>query len=964
MAFRSGTNPRLVLLWILLILIYAPGSFAQTAGGTLRGQVSDPSGSVIPGAHVVATGPAGQKTRADTWRDGTYEIKNLPPGAYGVNITAKGFSPFEVLDFAIAANQVQRLDVTLSLEVQKEEVLVESTTPSVDVSPDANAGAIVMTERDLQALSDDPDELLNDLQALAGPSAGPNGGQIYIDGFTAGQLPPKSAIREIRINQNPFSSEYDKLGYGRIEIFTKPGMDKLHGDVQLQGNSSAFNSQNPFLTSEPGYDSWQFSGNIGGPIGKKASVFFSSQYRDINDIAVVNAQVLDANFNPVPFSESIPNPRKRVNLGPRVDYQLTATNTLSVRYQYYRDDLTNQGVGGFALASQAYELLNTEHTLQISDTQVFGTKVVNETRFQFLHEPVTQTPVSTAPTVIVPGAFLMGGSSAGTLHLTANHYEIQNYTQMALGKHTVKLGMRLREVTNDDNTTSGFNGTFHFSSLATYQSAVQGLGGLPTQFSITTGTPETSISMFDSGVYIQDDWKVRPNLTLSGGLRLESQTGISNHLDWAPRVAVAWGIARGKAAPKTVLRAGVGIFYDRFGDNLILQAERLNGINQKQFVVVNPCFFPNIPALPFTCPGGSTLTILPTIYRIAPNLHAPGVLQTAVVLERQVTRTVNFSLTYLNARGFDQLLTNNINTPLPGTFPNNPVYPLGQPGNVYQYQSEGVFRQNQLLAQVNVRMGAKLTLFANYVLNYANSDTAGAGSFPSDPFNIRRDYGRASFDYRSRFFLGGSYTVPHGFRFSPFVIVSTGQPYSMTLSEDLIGSSQFNQRPAFASAASLPQNVVVTRFGSFDTIPQPGETLVPVNSLVGPARFTMNLRVSKTWGFGAVSESSAAAGAGGGPRGGPGMGREGGGRGPGGMGGFGGAAATNKRYNLTLSVNARNIFNYTNLNTPTAVLNPPSSSSPEATESPFFAKSNALQGGPFSSNSASRVIYLQFGFTF
>jgi hypothetical protein len=946
-----------------VILLSAPGSHGQTGRGSLRGQVTDPSGSVIPGAHVTVTGPAGQTATTDTGHDGSYEVKNLPPGTYGVTITAKGFSPFEVLDFVIAANETKKLDVTLSLEVQKEEVIVESTTPSVEVSPEANAGAIVMTEKDLQALSDDPDELQNDLQALAGPAAGPSGGQIYIDGFTAGQLPPKSAIREIRINQNPFSSEYDKLGYGRIEIFTKPGMDKLHGDVQFQGNSSAFNSQNPFATSEPGYYSTLFSGNIGGPLGKKASVYFTSQYRNINDVAVVNAEVLDPSFNPVTFSQSIPNPKTRVNLGPRIDYQLTPTNTLSVRYQYYRDDLTNQGVGGFALASQAFETLNTEHTLQISDTQVFGTKVVNETRFQFLRDNVTQTPVSTDPTIIVPGAFIMGGNASGTAHLIANHYEIQNYTQMVFGKHTVKFGVRLRVVTDDSSATAGFNGTFRFASLDTYESAVQGLGGLPTQFSITTGIPETDVSMFDSGVYLQDDWKVRPNLTLSGGLRLESQTDINNHLNWAPRVAVAWGIGRGKTAPKTVLRAGLGLFYDRFPDNLILQAERLNGINQQQFVVMNPCFFPNIPAPPFTCPGGSPIAALPTIYRIASNLRAPGVLQTAVVLERQVTKTVNFSLTYLNARGFDQLLTNNINTALPGTFPNNPAYPLGRPGNVYQYQSEAVFRQNQLLAQVNVRMGSKLTLFSNYVLNYANSDTAGASSFPSNPFNISQDYGRASFDYRSRFFMGGSWNLPRGFRISPFMIVSTGQPYSITLSEDLIGSSQFNQRPAFATAASLPQNVVVTRFGSFDTIPQPGETLVPSNSLVGPARFTLNLRVGKTWGFGAGAERSSAAGGGGGggtfggPRG-PG-GREGGG-----MGGFGGGAPTSKRYNLTLSVNARNVLNYTNLNTPTAVLNPPNASSPVATESPFFAKSNALQGGPFSSTSASRIIYLQLGFTF
>ena len=149
----------------------------------------------------------------------------------------------------------------------------------------------MLSGKDLEALPDDPDELQADLEALAGPSAGPNGGQIYIDGFTAGQLPPKSSIREIRINQNPFSAEYDKLGYGRIEIFTKPGTDKFHGQFSVEGNSSGLNTRNPFLDADATqpYDSVIYMGNIGGPINKKASFFFNVQRRNIDEIAVVNA---------------------------------------------------------------------------------------------------------------------------------------------------------------------------------------------------------------------------------------------------------------------------------------------------------------------------------------------------------------------------------------------------------------------------------------------------------------------------------------------------------------------------------------------------------------------------------------------------------------------------------------------------------------------------------------------------
>ena len=961
MLSRIRQNLLYITLYAFVQLIPVSALHAQLASGTLRGLVTDPSGSAVTGAKVTVRRPDGNSSETITGHDGRFEIKELPPGKCVVEVTAKGFAPFEVLDYEIAAGRATNLDVTLSLAVQKERVIVESTSPTVEVSPEQNAGAIVMTQKDLDALADDPDELQSDLEALAGPSAGPNGGQIYIDGFTGGQLPPKSAIREIRINQNPFSAEYDKLGYGRIEIFTKPGMDQLHGELRLSGNDASFNSRNPFAASEPGYNSELFSGNVGGPLNKKASFFLSAQYRNINDVSVVNAQVLDPSFHPVPFNESIASPRTRVNLSPRIDVQVTPNNTLSVRYQYYRDDLSNQGVGGFDLDSEAFDSLDTEHTLQISDTQVFGTRIVNETRFQFIHSPFDQTPADEADaTILVPGAFQGGGSSAGTIRQALNHYELQNYTQIALAKHTIKFGARLREVTEDSRETSGFNGTFYFSSLAAYQSALQGTGGMPTQFAITVGALQTSDSMFDGGFYVSDDWKVRPNITLSGGLRLETQTGMRDHVDWAPRLAVAWGLGHGKSGPRTVIRAGTGIFYERFPEELLFQARRLNGTHQAQCVYSDPTFFPNVPVVstPGMCPGMAT-AVLPTEYRISRRLHAPGVFQTAVVLERQLNRVTSLSLTYLNSRGFDQLLTNNINTPLPGTFPTAPVYPLGAPGNVYQYQSEGVFRQQQLFVQVTVRAGTRLTLFSNYILNYAKSDTSGAGSFPSNPFDLQQDYGRASFDYRNRLYMGGSLGLPHGFRVAPFLVVTSGQPYSITLSQDFVGSSQFNQRPAFASAASLPQNVVMTKYGAFDTVPEPGETLVPINSLDGPARFSLHLTVSKTWGFGRPREGSgeaASGGGGGGPRGGPGGGR----------GGYRGmfGAPTGKRYNLTLSAHARNVFNHTNLSTPTAVLNPPSDTTPVATESPFFARSNQLAGGPFSSQSSSRQVYLQLAFSF
>src|SRR3984957_6666780 len=286
---------------------------APTGTGALRGQVTDPSSAAISGATVVATPATAAPIAVQTNNQGMYEFKSLPDGTYSVTVVAQGFTLYEN-DKVVVADQALRLNVTMAIEVEQQKINVSDTAPTVDVNPSNNAGAIMISGKELEALPDDPHELQSDLEALAGPSAGPNGGQMYIDGFTAGQLPPKSSIREIRINQNPFSAEYDKLGYGRIEIFTKPGTDKFHGQFLADGNDSPFNAPNPFAGGEPPYYSTQFNGNIGGPLSKKASFFFNLDRRDINELSIINATDPDSGGI---FAGSIGNPRHRTNGGPR-----------------------------------------------------------------------------------------------------------------------------------------------------------------------------------------------------------------------------------------------------------------------------------------------------------------------------------------------------------------------------------------------------------------------------------------------------------------------------------------------------------------------------------------------------------------------------------------------------------------------------------------------------------------------
>jgi len=933
--------------------------------GTLRGQVTDPSGAVVANATVAILVSGGPTYSTTTNRSGNYEIGNLAPGKYTVTANAKGFAVFVQNDVDVAGGQVAQFNIPLDINVKEEKVNVESEGPTLDTNPANNASAIVLRDKDLEALPDDPDELQADLEALAGPSAGPNGGQLYIDGFTGGQLPPKSSIREIRINSNPFSAEYDKLGYGRIEIFTKPGTDKYHGQFSVVGNSSALNTRNPYLgdAAQTPYDSVIYQGNFGGPINKKSSFFFDVQRRNIDEIAVVNATVLNPEFLPTPFQESVPNPHTRTNIGSRFDDQVSTNNTLTARYQFYRDTQRNAGVGGLALPEAGYDANSTEHTVQISDTQILGAKVVNETHFQYLRENSRQNPLSTAAAIDVFGEFTGGGSSSGTQTDHQDHYEVQNYTSISAGKHFVKFGARLRVVHDVNVSKAGFNGTYTFPDLMTYANAQQGLPiGTPLQFSISgtaSGAPASvPVTMVDAGLYVQDDWKVRPNLTLSGGLRFETQSDIHDHADWAPRLGFAWGLGGGgKSAPKTVLRGGFGLFYDRFTEASILNAYRQNGVVQQQAVVFDPTFYPAVPAVSTLPPTAQA------IYQINSELHAPYIMQTAFSMERQFTKIANLTVTYLNARGVHQFLSLNVNAPLPGT-PDSPLSNRPDPsaGPIYQYVSDGVFRQNQLITNFNIRAGAKLSLFGYYSLNYAISDTAGVSSFPSDQYDVGADYGRASFDIRHRVFFGGTIGMPHGFRLSPFMIFNSGSPYNVSVGQDLNNDSTFNDRPALGvnptGSCPFPTPAACSRY----VIPTSSSVLIPVNDLTGPNHFGLNLRLAKSFGFGPEvgGKNAAQAGGGppgGGPPGGGGGGPRGGGGGGGGFGrggGFGGMGpGTTRRYNLTFSVNARNVLNKVNAATPIGTLT-----------SSHFGQSTNLAGGPFSSQAANRKIELQAMFSF
>lgn len=981
-------------------VLFSASVFAQQ-NGTISGQVQDTLGAVVTGASVTVVNAAGVEKTAVSNQSGEFTVSGLAPGRYIVRVKATNFALYENNEVDVAAGQRQELNVPLTVEAVAENVDV-SANAGVSTDPENNAGATVLKEKELEALPDDPDELQSALQALAGASAGPNGGQIYIDGFTGGQLPPKNSIREIRINQNPFSAEFDRLGFGRIEILTKPGSDKWRGQAFANFNDEQLNSRNPFALNRAPSQLRFFGGNISGPVQKgRSSFFIGVNNRDVSNNAVINALILDPSLNPVTFAQDVQIPSRRFSIDPRFDFQINEKNTLVARYSFTRSSVENQGIGDVSLPSRAYSTSTVEHEIHLTETMIINPTTVNETRFEYSFENSQQNGDNSIPTINVAAAFTSGGSQIGTSFNRANSWELQNYTTTSLGKssqHAVKFGIRLRGTSFTNRSENNFGGAFTFAGseavgpLEQYRRNILGNRSeyFPTQFSITTGNPEQSVSRTDVGLFVTDDWRVSPALTLSFGLRYENQTNIKDNLNFAPRFSFAWSPGAGGARPpKTVFRGGFGVFYERFSENLTLQALRFNGTEQLNLVVnaFDPDPVRRAAAIAllqqpvFTLDGVTNvptaeqiLAVLPqsnTIRAVAPDLQSPYTAQVALGVERQLPLRTTLSMFYIGSRTYNVLRSRNINAPICPlqTDCTNAPRPNPALGNLYQYESSGILNQNQFIANFRSTITPQISLFGNYRLGFAKGNSDGAGSFPAYSYDLSGEYGRSLFDTRHSFVFGGNIVIPWQVSLSPFVIASTGRPFNIIRGVDVNGDALFTERPTFAELgdACLARGLTASYC---DVSGKDPNAVIPRNYGQSPGNFSVNLRVARNFGFGGSTASAANDGAGGGRRGagrrgglagagggghGPGGGGGGGDHGPGG--GFGGGDSR-KPYNLNIGLNFVNLFNTVNLGSPIGNI-----------ASSRFGQSTSILGGfggfgrGGGSGSANRRIELQARFS-
>ncbi|MFL6213985.1 MAG: carboxypeptidase regulatory-like domain-containing protein [Blastocatellia bacterium] len=911
---------------ILLSLLANLTAFARDGEGEpqamveLRGTVIDEQNAYIPAATITLDDGKGNHYTATSDERGQYHVQ-VKPSLYTVTVEVEGFAKFiEQVDLG----RRRKEDFNIKLQVAiSEQVEVQDNAAGISTDPDRNLSAVTLTEKDLEALPDDPDDLLSTLKQMAGAAGGSDDAMVYVDGFhERGQIPPKEAILRISINQNPFAAEYQEPGNARIEIITKPGADTYHGSFRFNFGDESLNARNPIFPDKPAFQMRNFAFNFTGPIIHNRWGFFADFDRRFTfNNSLINATVLDpVTHAAVPFIQSILAPSRQTMFSVRTDFMATKKHTFGVQYRFNDSEATNQGLDNYNLPDRGFNRNSHEDTLRFSMTSILSEHMVNEARIQLSRRTNGSISLSDASVINVLDAFTAGGANIFADNKNEN-LDFTNNVSYTWKSHTFKAGFRAESERYTNLNQSNFAGTFTFSgnpvtgetSLDIYRRAIEGdPAARPSQFSINRGDPFIGFSQWQFGSFMQDDWKVSPRLTLSFGLRNEFQTHLQDKLNFAPRFGLAWQADKAK---KSTVRAGAGIFFAGLDDSITSETIRLDGFHQQQFTVINPDFFPNIPAVLVA----GTSSRLPTIRIKSEDLNDPYSIISTVSYERQLPWKLMGSVGYKWTRGVHLLRSRNINAPelINSQF----VSPFPGEGPILQYESTGLSTRNEFNFFLRTGFSRTLTFFGGYTLSWTKSNTDGAGTMPANPYDLTTEWGRASNDSRHNIFFGGSLLTRWDIRLNPMVIYRSTRPFNIITGTDLNRDLSFSDRPSFAQAGDPV--IVHTRFGDFNPAPLPGEEIIPRNFGDGPSFVMVNLNISKTIGFGPApnnygqgngqGNNRAGNRGGGAPRGGGARGGFGGFGGAGGpMGGFFGGDSRHK-YNLTIGLNMSNVLNHTNL---------------------------------------------------
>ncbi len=733
-----------------------------------------------------------------------------------------------------------------------EEVTV-TTRADDPLAAQQNASAVRLHGDLLRSLPARLEDPLAVASLFVDPAAiGAGGTKIVVDGVEGDTLDvPSSSVKSIAVDSNPYSAEFGRPGRGRIEVTTRRGSRvRLHRRLEFAYRDNNFDATNPFDAAHPSRQRDWVEGELDGPwLGGKASFFVGGDYlRDNNNSFITALTPSGAVSEPVPF------PRRNAHLIARSDIRFSPLHTLSLRYNWNDDRLTNQGVGAFDLRERAWNSRNRTQELRISDVARVGTDFRNDFHFDFKYRPKTAGSVSDAPAVLVDGSFNGGGAQVSRRNVE-KAIEFQDLASYRLGPHSLRFGGIVKSRLIDYTDASNFGGTYTFSGLLNFAN------NMPRQYTVNGGNPRVGFTQNEFAYFLQDEIRLRPRLNLLLGLRHELQSNLDEHANLAPRLALSAASEDGR----TIVRAGTGIFYQRQPVTLEEQYRLLGGSNLRQVVLTNPSY--PLTGDPFAQAGP------PNVLRLDPHLRAPYDIQASLGVERKLGEHTTLTAEYTLLRGQRLYRMRDINAPQPATG----IRPDPNFLNVDQFETTGSSRSDSLKLGVRATIADRLHLVAQYTLSHASDDTScifpqpGLCSPPADSYHLAGERGPADYDQRHRFNLAAVLYLPGDFTLGCVASLSSGAPYNITTGFDDNQDTVFNDRPTLGNPAASFQSFAVdgravggtpgvlydgaqalfagrlvpTTASSVHWLVLPGPGNVGRNSGRGPAFADIDLRVAK-----------------------------------------------------------------------------------------------------------------------
>jgi hypothetical protein len=784
---------------------------APPAAPALKGVVADPTGAIVPGAEVDlldTNGAVAGSNHSDG--EGNFQVVVPHPGAFTLVVSEPGFStvrqPVVIAAPAAAtaaAALAKPLHIVLPIAAVATNVRVNSENSEDLTAPDENSDSSVMSAQELKALPIFDNDYQTAMSVFLDQNVADTGGTgLMVDGVEANRATVSaSAIKEIRINQDPYSAQYYYPGRGQMEIITKAAADHYHGQFNFLFRNSAMNAQNALAPSKPFEQRQNYEGHITGPIPHaKNSSFLASFNRVLFDQdSVVSATIAPTPDNPSgAYVANVPAPTRDTEYSVRAAHQFSEGHSGYVQYSYEDWTGQNQGVGGQTLAAAGYNNQYREDDLVAHMDSALGSNKLNQVSVVGEHDYNRNSNVTEAPRINVAGDFASGSAQADSF---GTEYNVRLYDMLTWtrGRNMIKAGVGAPHIDRrafDDNTNAlgsyTFGPTLAADGVTVLQTALENYkANLLSGFSQNTGDVHFVYRQDEVGAFVQDQFKWTSKFSITPGLRYDWQNFLGGRrLGFSPRASFAWVLSE---ESKTVVRGGGGIYYDRFGSGPLLDLARYETARRRSVVLsLDPATLPSTGCVPIT--DCLTLTAQPpSLAVLEPNAKIPYQIQYGLSIERQLGERATGVVSVYSARGIDTFRSVDINAPTPQsgyTVRQNPLY-----GRIREMQPEGFWKGDGLNVSYRGRLNKYFTGFGSYNWSHYEANTGGIGWFPQNQYDPNDEWSNANFDRRQRMGMYAMFQPESILNLSAGIFANTGTPWTILTGTDAYGDDLFNTRP-------------------------------------------------------------------------------------------------------------------------------------------------------------------------